>query len=150
VYQLNLRVWEVKGFRERQLFTTRWTPATADAELSAIRNEICRFMECLPLPEEEGKLSYHPQPPRLWLDMLASSLGLFLAGKSLTPADRLAPVAPVLERLRPAAAAAPVAALAWLTTARRAKDLGLADVSIGKLAESPIVDEAAAILGIPH
>jgi hypothetical protein len=147
VYHLTLRVWEVKGFRERKQFTTQWTPATADEELSAIRNEICRFMECRPLPEEAGKASYRPQAPRSWLDMLASSLGLFLAGKSLVPADRLGPVTAVLERLRAAAAADPIAALAWLTTARRAKDLGLADVPVPPLAQSPIVDEARSVLG---
>ena len=35
-YELLLRVWEVKKFRERKQFLVRWTPATAETFLAAV------------------------------------------------------------------------------------------------------------------
>ncbi len=63
--------------------------------------------------------------PRAWIDMLGASLGLFLAGKKLSPLALLAPLAPVLSALRPLAGREPAAALAWLTTLARARELGI-------------------------
>jgi len=139
VYQLNLRLWEVKKFRERRQFSARWTPATADAELARLRDELGRFMEWRPYPEGAG-IAYVPPPaPFGWIDALGASLGLFLAGKGVWPQALLAPLDPSLAALAPRAAVDPVAALAWLTLRARARELGVGFTA----GEAALVDHPA-------
>jgi hypothetical protein len=144
-WALTLRLWEAGKLRERRQFMARWTPATADAALAAFRDELCRFMEFRPLPAPEGGVGRPAGSPQAWLEILGASLGLFLAGKQLAPAALLGPVGPALRELGAMAAADPVAALAWLTTDARARELGIdrggaADRT--PLADHPVVERA--------
>jgi hypothetical protein len=140
-------VFEVKKFRERKTFSARWTPATADAALAKLHEEIGQFMEWSP---EKSGLPYVPtSEPRAWLDTLGASLSLFLAGKNLLPAAQLAPVAPVFESTAPLVMVRPVASLAWLTLRTRAVGLGvepaLPDV---RFSSHPLVAQARQVLGL--
>jgi hypothetical protein len=54
-YELVLRLWEVKKFRERKTFTVRWTPATADQALAEFHTQWCAFMEFAACPA--GRMS---------------------------------------------------------------------------------------------
>ena len=121
-YELVLRVWEVKKFRERKQFTARWTPADAPQALTKLHEQIRAFMEWSPAP---GGLPYAPPADaRVWLDVLGASSGLFLSVKGLVPAELLPPTAPVFEALTPHTAGSPAASLAWLTLRDRVKALG--------------------------
>jgi hypothetical protein len=143
-YELNLRVWEVKKFRERKRFVARWTPSTADAELGRLHSEICQYMECVPQPGAAGLAYAAPSSPRAWLDTLGASLDLFLAGKDIIPKAVLpAPEALAADAAR-LAAEFPAASLAWLSFARRCQALGIpAGAGPARLHELPLVQEAA-------
>jgi hypothetical protein len=143
-YELILRVWEVKKFRERKQFTVRWTPATADVELGRLRNEICQYMECAPEPGAKGLAYATPSSSRAWLDTLGALLGVFLAGKNILPKALL----PASEELAAAAAKlaaeSPVASLAWLSFERHCRSVGIPPgAGPARLHESPLVQEAA-------
>jgi hypothetical protein len=144
--RLLLRLWEVRKFRERKQFSARWTGATADAALTGLHAELCRFMEWK--SDLSGGLAYAPPAsPRAWLGVLAASLGLFLAGKKIFPAELLAPTGPAFAALGRAAADSPAASLAWLTLATRARALGLsAPPEEPRLAGDPIVGRARELL----
>ena len=145
-FQLVLRVFEVKKFRERKAFTARWTPSTADEELVRLHREVCTFMEWS--PEKTGLPHVAPSQPTAWIDLLGASLSLFLAEKQLLPKTQLAPLGPVLEQAAPLAMIRPAASLAWLTLHARAVRLGL-EVAFppAQLSSHPLVAEARAVLG---
>lgn len=148
-YELVLRVWEMKKFRERKQFAARWTPATADAELAKLHADLRQFMEWTPYPAGTGLPYEPPAAPGAWLEGLGASLGLFLAEKKLCPEDRLTPVAPALAALATRTAASTVASLAWLTLLARARTLGLdTGPAEATLAPDPIVDDARTLLGL--
>ncbi len=148
-YEVVLRVWEMKKFRERKLFRARWAPATADASLAALRSEVGQFMEWAPCPDGAGLPYAEPASPRAWLDALEASLGLFLAGKGVLPKEILAAPAAALAALAPLAASTPAASLAWLTLLSRALALGLpAEVEFPPLSADPRVEAARAALGL--
>jgi hypothetical protein len=143
-YELVLRIWEVKKFRERKQFVARWTPATADAELGRLRGEICQYMECVPEPGSPEAAYSAPSSPRAWLDTLGASLDLFLAGKGIFPKTVLpAPEALAADAAK-LAAESPAASLAWLSYARHCR---AAEIPAGpgpaRLHESPLVQDAA-------
>lgn len=145
-YELILRVWEVKKFRERKQFLVRWNPATADAELLKLHEQVRLFMEWA--PEKSGLPYAAPSSPRVWLDTLGASLGLFLAEKTLLPKEILPPLADTFNQLAPQAMSTASASLAWLTTLHRAKTLGLAPALADvMLSPNPVVTEARALLG---
>ncbi len=144
-WALTLRLWEVRKFRERRQFTARWTPGTADTVLAGLRDELCRFMEFRPHPDLGGGIGRASGSPRAWLEVLGVSVGLFLAGKQLTPAGLLGPVGPALRELEAMAEGDPVAALAWLTTDARVRELGLDRGGAAEhppLADHPVVAQA--------
>jgi hypothetical protein len=144
-YELLLRVWEVKKFRERKQFLVRWTPATADAELGKLHEQLRLFMEWT--PERNGLPYAAPAAPRAWLETLGASLGLFLAEKNLLPKEILPPLAPAFSALAPQTASQASASLAWLTSMHRARALGLAPAAAETpLSAHPLVAEAQAIL----
>jgi hypothetical protein len=119
-YELILRLWEVKKFRERKQFSARWTPATVNAELDKLREQICLFMEWQPLPAGSGLDYPFPSAPRAWLDLLGISLDLFVAEKVLQQSRFVAPLAAGRRAADAAAPHSAVASLAWLTTEHRA------------------------------
>ncbi len=146
-FELLMRVFEVKKFRERKTFTARWTPSTADVALAQLHQEISQFMEWSP---EKSGLPYVPtSEPRTWLDTLGASLSLFLSDKKLLPTAQLAPLGPVFESTAPLVMVRPAASLAWLTLRARAKGLGvepaLPDV---RFSSHPLVAQARQVLGL--
>lgn len=144
-YELVLRVWEMKKFRERKAFVARWTPATADEELARLHEQVRMFMEWAPAA---GAFSYAPPlRPRAWLDTLADSLGLFLREKNLLPAEQLVPAAESLAHAAQHAAASDMASLAFLTSQARAVRHGAAAPADVALAASPLVAEARQAIG---
>lgn len=146
-YELLLRVWEVKKFRERKQFMVRWTPATADTELAKLHEQLRLFMEWT--PEKTGLPYAAPASPRVWLDTLGAALGLFLAEKEILPKEILPPLAPTFNELAPHAMSTASASLAWLTTLHRAKALGLAPaMSDVMLSPNPLVAEARGVLAL--
>lgn len=144
-YELLLRVHEVRGFRERKKFTARWTPATADAALVQLHGELRRYMEWSPA---SAAYAYAPPAsPRVWLETVGASLGLFLAEKSIIATNVLPPVASDLEHAARHAGESEAASLAYLTSAARATKLGLATAPTVTLARSALVQRAQAALG---
>jgi hypothetical protein len=147
-FELLLRVWEVKKFRERKQFTARWTPATANAELAKLQANLRVYMEWAPAA---AKLTYvPPTTPKPWLDMLGFSLDLFLLGKKLLPTALIPPLTPALEAFAPEVANSAMHSLAWLTLLRRAREHGLnPPIMELQLSFNPIVGKAAELLGSP-
>jgi hypothetical protein len=148
-YELTVRVWEVKKFRERKAFTARWTPATADAELAKLQEQIRLFMEWAPYPAGAA-LNYKPvENPFSWCQTLGASVSLFLIEKQVLPASQLALPAEFLPQISAGAAASELNSLAWLTTRHRAQLLGLTDFAAVSpaLVQSPLVEQAEEKLG---
>ncbi len=145
-FELTLRVWEVKKFRERKQFLVRWTPATADTELAKLHEQVRLFMEWAPA---KTGLSYAvPPAPRIWLEALGASLGLFLVDKNLLPREILPPLEGMFNDFAPHAMRPAASSLAWLTTLHRAKTFGLAPAMTEvMLSPNPLVGEAKALLG---
>jgi hypothetical protein len=144
-YELSLRLYEVKSYRERKRFTARWTPGTADAELAKLHAELRRFMEWSPAA---GGLAYAgPASPRAWIDTLGASLGLFLAEKQLLGQELLPPIAADVAHAGQHAASGEAASLAYLTLRARAAKLGVATPGDAPLAASPLVTAAQQALG---
>jgi hypothetical protein len=145
-YELNLRIWEVKKFRERKQFTVRWTPATADVELGKLHAQLRAYMEWVSVT---APLACAPtSTPRVWLDALGASLSLFLVGKNLLTKEQLPPLRPVMDALSPVAVTSAVTSLAWLTLMKRARDLGVAPPMVEvQLSMNPRVAKARELLG---
>jgi hypothetical protein len=144
-WELAVRVWEVKKFRERKRFTVRWAPATADVELMKLHEQIRLFMEWSP---EKSGLSYAPPvSPRAWLDTLGASLTLFLGEKNLLPREQIPPMGDVLARTGDAAVGNEGASLAFLTLRNRSDKLGVAARIEAALAQSPLIADARQLPG---
>jgi hypothetical protein len=144
-YELTLRVWEVKTFRERKTFSARWTPSTVDAALTQLHAQVRAYMEWSPA---SAAFAYSvPAQPRAWLETLGASLGLFLVDKSILAADQIRPPAEDLAHAAPSAASSEAASLAFLTLRSRATRLGFggAPASV-TLARSPLVNEAQKVV----
>jgi len=144
-YELSLRVWEVKSYRERKSFKVRWTPATADQALSKLQSEVRAYMEWSPT---SAALAYTvPAQPRAWLDTLGASLGLFLVEKQLLTLDRLPPVIELVTPAGEHAATGEAASLAFLTLRHRAGRVGAIPLPPpANLARSPLVTQAERVL----
>jgi hypothetical protein len=139
-YELILRVWEVKKFRERKQFTARWTPATADAELAKLHEQIRLFMEWS--PEKNGVAYAAPAAPRAWLETLGASLTLFLGEKNLLPREQIPSMDGVLTQAAADAAKSEAASLAFLTLRNRSEKIGVAARLEAALAQSPLIAQA--------
>lgn len=140
-YELSLRVWEVKNYRERKIFTARWTPSTVETALVQLHEQVRAFMEWSP---SAAAVPYAaPAQPRAWLETLATSLTLFLGEKNVMPlpADAAA-VARELQAVAQRAAASEAASLAWLSARYRAGKLGVPAPQGVALASSAIVAQA--------
>lgn len=143
-FELTLRVWEVKKYRERKTLTTRWTPETADVELAKLHEQIRAFMEWT--PEKQGVPYAAPQSATVWLGQLGTSLSLFFGEKNLLPADQIIPAVEVVQAAAAQAGASEGASLAWLTLTGAARRLGVAENwPEPALASSPLVEQARAL-----
>lgn len=142
-FDLQLRLWEVKSFRERKSFTATWTPATADTALASLHQQLRFFFEWKPAPA--GGLAYVvPASPTAWIETLGASLSAFLADKTVLPVAQLAPLPTNLAD--PASGEA--AALALLTLADRSRRTGQAAPALDHLPAHDLVVTARAALGL--
>jgi len=140
-YELQLRVWDMKKFRERKAFVLRWASATADPELTRLHETIRAFMEWE--PEKRGLAYAPPSRPRAWLDLLGASLGFFLLEKVLPPKTPATAPDFLNDGTAQLAAGSEAAALAWLTLRSRATRLGLTAPGGGvQPFSSPLVERA--------
>lgn len=144
-YEVLLRVWEVKTFRERKTFSVRWTPSTADAALTQLHTQVRMYMEWSPA---SASFAYTiPSQPRAWIDTLGASVGMFLVEKTILPREQLAPVEKDMTDVAQRASVSEAASLAWLTFRARAARLGLPVPGETSLARSPLVIQAQKALG---
>lgn len=140
-FHLTLRLWEIKGFRERKTFEVRWTPGNADKVLGDLHHHLRLYFEC----QEGPGLPFEPAPSSVaWIHTLGTSLSAFLAEKSVLPREQLADL--------PASLADPqsttAAALARLTLAHRLTLVGR-ESPAPELPDSAWVQQAKDHLGQP-
>lgn len=95
-YELTLRIWEVKKYRELKAFTTRWTPSDADAELKKFHELVRAYMEWTALPSGNGLAYSAPPAPFAYVHGLGSSLTLFLGEKGVLAPEQAVPTTDVL------------------------------------------------------
>jgi hypothetical protein len=86
-YELNVRIWEVKKFRELKVFTARWTPADADAALRQLHEQLRAYMEWRALPAGQGLAYAAPASPLPYVQALGASIAQFLAEKEVIAPD---------------------------------------------------------------
>ena len=87
-FELVLRIWEVKKFRELKQFSTRWTPASADTALREFQEQLRLYMEWTALPEGNGLAYGAPAAPLAHLHALGANLSQFFGEKGvLAPAQ---------------------------------------------------------------
>jgi len=138
-FSLTLRLWEIKGFRERKCFEARWTPATADTELAKLHDQIRLFFEWKPA---EGMAYVPPTSPTAWIDTLGASLSTFLADKNVLPREQLGALpSPLADP-----ASNDAAALAHLTLTDRSNRLGV-PAPTSAVPDSALVNAARSALG---
>jgi hypothetical protein len=82
-FELTLRIWEVKKFRELKAFSTRFNPSTADAELRKFHDLVRTYMEWSALPAENGLAYAAPVSPVSHVFGLAATLTGFLGEKGV-------------------------------------------------------------------
>lgn len=125
-YELSLRIWEVKKYRELKSFAITYTPATANEALLKIHGQMRAYMEWSALPAGNGLAYAPPLDPFAHLQALGASVTLFLAGKGLLPAAQVQlDAAPFVQDAR-ANPDDPRAQLALVTALGRLKALGAA------------------------
>ena len=89
-FEIILRIWEVKKFRELKSFSARWTPVTADEALGKLHAQIRAYMEWQAVPAGNGLAYVPPAAPLAYLHALGSSLSLFLGEKEVLDAAQVA------------------------------------------------------------
>jgi hypothetical protein len=82
-FELVLRIWEVKKFRELKQFATRWTPASAEMALKQFHEQIRLYMEWTALPAGQGLAYSAPASPGAHIQALGATLSQFLAEKGV-------------------------------------------------------------------
>ena len=92
-FELIMRIWEVKKFRELKQFSTKWTPSTADEALRLFHEQLRLYMEWTPLPEGNGLAYAAPVSPFAYVQALGASLTLFLGEKGVLAPEQINPVA---------------------------------------------------------
>lgn len=88
-FELSLRIWEVKKYRELKVFTTRWTPSDADAELKKFHELVRGYMEWKALPAGTGLAYAAPAAPLAYVHALGSALTLFLGEKGVLAPEQV-------------------------------------------------------------
>lgn len=97
-FELSLRIWEVKKFRELKTFSARWNPSTADEELRKFHELIRGYMEWAALPAGQGLAYTAPAAPLAHVHALGTLLTHFLGEKGvLAPEQAIPDTAPLLQ-----------------------------------------------------
>jgi hypothetical protein len=145
-FELVLRIWEVKGFRERKMFNVRWTPASMDEALGQIHAQLRSYMEWSPA---SAAFAFTPAAqPAPWIDALGASLGLFLVEKNILPPETLPPVDRDLTKAAARASLGEAASFAYLTMKARAQAIGHSAGGDVALARSVLVNAARGATGV--
>ena len=133
-YELGVRIWEVKKFRELKSFSVRYAPSSANEALLKIHSQLRAYMEWSALPAGNGLAYEAPVEPMAYLQALGASISLFLGGKGLLPAAQLQLDATPFVRAVQANPGDIRAQLALVSALLRLKELGV-----------PLDDEAVAL-----
>lgn len=88
-FEYSLRIWEVKKYRELKVFTTRWTPSTADEELKKFHELVRGYMEWKALPVGTGLAYAAPAAPLAYAHGLGAALTLFLGEKGVLAPEQV-------------------------------------------------------------
>lgn len=88
-FELTLRIWEVKKFRELKQFSLRWTPASADTVLKQFHEQLRLYMEWKAMPEGNGLPYTAPQAPQAHIQALGATLSQFLGEKGVLASDHV-------------------------------------------------------------
>jgi hypothetical protein len=148
-YELCLRIWEVKKFRELKALTTRWTPVTAEDALRAFHEQVRAYMEWTALPAGHGLAYTAPNAPLAHLGALGASGSLFLADKGVLPKERAPLALTPFGRAVQAMPDAIVPQLALVTALLRAKRLGeTVDPEARQQAQTWLGSDVAKVLGV--
>ncbi|MBI2813855.1 MAG: hypothetical protein HYX71_06190 [Opitutae bacterium] len=94
-FEYSLRIWEVKKYRELKVFTTRWTPSTADVELRKFHELVRGYMEWKALPAGTGLAYAAPVAPLAYAHGLGAALTFFLGEKGVLAPEQV-PAGPEL------------------------------------------------------
>jgi hypothetical protein len=124
-FELSVRIWEVKKFRELKAFTARWTPSNAEAELGKFHELLRTYLEWSAVPTGRGLAYAPPAAPGAYVQGLAVLLTDFLAEKGVLAAA-LAPAPAVLLQAAQANPDDARAQLALVAALLRAKARGAA------------------------
>ncbi len=89
-FELVVRIWEVKKFRELKQFSTRWTPASADTVLKEFHEQLRLYMEWTALPEGNGLAYSAPAAPLAHIHALGATLSQFFGDKGVLAAGQVA------------------------------------------------------------
>ena len=125
-FEYNLRIWEVKKYRELKAFTTRWTPSNADEELKKFHELVRGYMEWAALPAGTGLAYTVPAAPLVYAHALGTALTLFLGEKGVLAPEQVPPGNDELLVAAQANAADARAQLALVASLLRLKAQGVA------------------------
>lgn len=148
-YEVGVRIWEVKKFRELKSFSVRFAPSNASENLLKLHEQLRGYMEWNAFAQGNG-LSYQlPVDVSSYLQALGASLTLFLGGKGLLSAAQLRlEAAPFVQAVN-ANPGDVRAQLALITALQRLKELGApTDEEALTLARTWLASEAAQALGL--
>jgi hypothetical protein len=123
-FELAVRIWEVKKFRELKVFTARWSPASADAALTQLHQQLRGYMEWTALPAGEGLVYAAPASPLPYLLGLGTALTFFLGEKGVIAPGQLPADAGALLRAAQANPESTTAQLALVAHLLRQKAAG--------------------------
>jgi hypothetical protein len=144
-FELVLRIWEVKKFRELKQFATRWTPASAETVLKQFHEQIRLYMEWTALPAGTGLPYTAPAAPGAHIQALGTTLSQFLAEKGVLAPEQAASDATMQLRNAQANASDARAQLTLVATLFRLKSQGVVlDPAILAYARAWLASDAAA------
>ena len=124
-FELIVRIWEVKKFRELKSFSAQWTPASGDSALLQLREQLCKYMEWTALPAQAG-LTYSVSPaPLSYILSLGASLSFFLSDKGVLASNQQPENLSALLRAAQVNYPNPPAQFALIASLLRHPDLGI-------------------------
>ncbi len=86
-FELSMRIWEVKKFRELKTFSARWTPTSGDSALLLLQEQLCKYMEWTARPAPAQEVYSIPTSPLTYILSLGAALSFFLSDKGVLAAS---------------------------------------------------------------